>query len=696
MNDIPVSVISCLVMMLLFSCLAAVFFKRIKFPYTVGLVLIGLVLGVLGNRYHWLGPMKQIHLTPNIILYILLPTLVFDAAVNMDARLLIKNLRPVLILAVPGLVIATLITGVLTARWTPLGLGAAMLFGGLISATDPVAVISMFKELGAPKRLTMLVDGESLFNDATAIVAFNIILGLLTSGAALGAATLFQAGFEFLAVFVGGTLVGALVGFLMVQLLSIAREEPLIEVALTTVIAYAAFILAQFYLDLSGVMAVVGAGLVVGYYRPTRFTPTARTYIKQFWEFASFAANTYIFLLLGLTHEYLTRDATHITRVGKYVVLAILTVLIARAVVIFGIVPLMNRFGKQRPIRVPYQVLMFWGGLRGALPIGLAMSLTAAQVGGEMNRLLILDFTLGVVMFTLILQGMSIKRLMHWMRLDRLSLLDTYEKTNAELTIKRESLKELTVIESGWKLSDREMLQRAMADRQAEVEAAEKKLKPGSALPTAVRTRMLWEQAFNATGGVWSQMYEMGFIRESVLRELEHFLDLCREDVTQAIIPPRARRVPSLEERCNNALVRLFDRVAPNSATAEKVRKWKLKLDYSICLAMSEANRHTDQVLPRLAELSGADEDTLLFCQLFFRALHETASKNLQSLSTQYDSALQTLQEASIRRLGLILEMKTLGELMENRGVSEKIAQLVESELQEALSRTDAAGMRRT
>lgn len=693
MVDIPVSMISCLVLMLLFSCLAALFFKRIHFPYTVGLVLIGLVLGVLGNRYHWLEPMKQIHLTPNIILYVLLPTLVFDAAVNMDTRLLIKNLRPVLILAAPGLVIATLVTGFLTARWTPLSLGAAMLFGGLISATDPVAVIAMFKELGAPKRLTMLVDGESLFNDATAIVMFSIVLGLLTSGAALCASTVLQAAWQFTAVFAGGTLVGALIGFVMVQLLSLAREEPLIEIAMTTVVAYAAFIAAQFYLDLSGVMAVVGAGLVVGYYRPTRFTATARTYIRQFWEFASFAANTYIFLLLGLTEDYLTRDTTHIRQVGRYVLLALATVLLARAIVIFGIVPLMNRFGKQRPIRLPYQVLMFWGGLRGALPIGLAMSLTAAQVGGEMNRLLILDFTLGVVLFTLIIQGMSIKRLMHWLRLDRLSLLDLHEKANTELTIKRESLKELTSIENNWKMPERELIRQALAETRAEVAVAEERMKGEGRLPEGLRTQMLWMQAFSVTDQMWTRMYELGFIRESVLRELEHFLDLCREDVTHAIIPPRAQRQLSLEERCNTVLVRVLDRFAPGSALTDKVHAWKLRLDYAICLAMSEANRHTDQMLPRLAELSGAGEDALLFCRSFFRALHERSAKTLQELSEQHTTGLILLQQAAIRRLALILEAKTLGELVDNGGVSEKVAHVVYTDIQESLADNPEADM---
>lgn len=696
MRDIPVSAISCLVLLLLFSSLAAIFSKRVKFPYTVGLVLIGLALGVMGNRYHWLGPMQHMHLTPNIILYILLPTLVFDAAVNMDTRLLMKNIWPVLILAAPGLVIATAVTGYLTARWTPLSLGAAMLFGGLISATDPVAVIAMFKELGAPKRLTMLVDGESLFNDATAIVMFNIVLGLLTGGAAFGAATMLSAGVQFVAVFAGGTLVGAFVGYIMVQCLSLAREEPLIEIALTTVIAYAAFILAQFYLDLSGVMAVVGAGLVVGYYRPTRFTPTARIYIKQFWEFASFTANSYIFLLLGLTEDYLTRDTKHIAQVGKYVLLAVLTVLLARAVVVFGIVPVINKVGRRRPIRIPYQVLMFWGGLRGALPIGLAMSLTAAQVGSEMNRLLILDFTLGVVLFTLIIQGMSISKIMHWMKLDRLTLLDVLEKTNTELTVKRESLKEINSVEQNWTAIDPKLVKQVQTSCVEFIAAAEQQIKKERALPVALRKEMLWTQAFNVTAGIWNQMYELGFIRETVLRELEHFLDLCKEDVAHAIIPPRAKRVLSLEERCNNGLALLFDRLAPGSALSTRCRLRKLKLEYSICLAMSEAHRRTEQILPRLAELSSADEDTLLFCQSFFRAMHERAAKEVQALAEKHGADLALLQEATVCRLGLVLEAKTLNEMVNNGGVSEKIANVVSSEICEALTRADALSNRRT
>jgi len=174
-NSELISPITCIISLLLIAAISAIILRRIKFPYTIGLVIVGLVVGILADHFQILQPFKELHLTSNLILYVIVPVLIFDAAVKIDSKLLIKNLKPVLMLAAPGLVIATFITGILTTVISPLNFGTAMLFGALISATDPVAVIALFNELGAPKRLTMLVDGESLFNDATAIVLFTII-----------------------------------------------------------------------------------------------------------------------------------------------------------------------------------------------------------------------------------------------------------------------------------------------------------------------------------------------------------------------------------------------------------------------------------------------------------------------------------------------------------------------------------------
>ena len=163
-----------ILVLLLVACLAAIAFKRINFPYTVGLVIVGLILSFLGKNIEALEVVNTFRLSEELILFIFVPPLIFESALNMDSRLLLRNLTPVLALAVPGLLISTALVGTVLAWLTPLSLGQALLFGSLISATDPVAVIALFKELGAPKQLAILVEGESLFNDATAIVTFNL------------------------------------------------------------------------------------------------------------------------------------------------------------------------------------------------------------------------------------------------------------------------------------------------------------------------------------------------------------------------------------------------------------------------------------------------------------------------------------------------------------------------------------------
>ena len=186
-----------LLLLLLIASLAAVILTRLQFPYTVGLVLLGLLLGGLADWFPALDVLNSLNLSHDLILFVFVPPLIFESAINLDGRLLLRNLTPVLTLAGPGLLISTAIVGAIVTWGTPLTLGQALLFGSLISATDPVAVIALFKELGAPKQLSILVEGESLFNDATAIVAFNIILALVLSGAPLGGDTLLQGGISF-------------------------------------------------------------------------------------------------------------------------------------------------------------------------------------------------------------------------------------------------------------------------------------------------------------------------------------------------------------------------------------------------------------------------------------------------------------------------------------------------------------------
>ncbi len=412
MQDISVSTVAVVIQVLLYASVAYIALKRFKFPYTIGLVLIGLIIGAVVNIFGILPAFSRLHLTGNLILYALLPALIFDAALNMDVQLLKKNIVPVMVLAVPGLVVATLVSAWLVAAWTPLGMGAALVFGALISTTDPVAVIALFHELGAPKRLTMLVDGESLFNDATAIVMFAIMLGLVSSGAPFSVGTVLLAAVEFILVFIGGLMVGVAVGWVVMGSMRFVRADPLVQLTLTIVSAYLSFLLAQGALGLSGVMASVGAGLVTAHYGRVYFSRETRDYLHHFWSFSSFAANSFVFLVIGLTEVYLSRGHGFGATLF-YALAAIVAITLARILIVgasFGILNLTRNFHR---VNWREQVVLVLGGLRGALPIALAVSILPVEVGGEENRRLIVDFTLAVVLFSLLVQGTTMGLVLH-------------------------------------------------------------------------------------------------------------------------------------------------------------------------------------------------------------------------------------------------------------------------------------------
>ena len=384
----------------------AIVLKKIKFPYTIGLVVVGIVFAAFTANNEHLQAIKDIHLNHDIILYLILPTLIFDAAVNIDGRMLLKDLIPVVALAAPGLIISTFIVGLFMNLWTPLGVGTAFLFGALISATDPVAVIALFNEIGAPKRLTLLVDGESLFNDATAIVTFTIVMGIIVSGTSVTGTTLFGAGVSFITVFVGGLIVGIMIGWVVTKLINIVPNEPPIQIALTTVTAYLAFIVAEYHLGLSGVMSTLGAGLVVSWNGSTKLSNEVNKYIRQFWEYAAFVANSFIFLLIGVTEFNLLIENGHSKGLFKYLIIGILVVNFARLIVVYGIIPLLKFLPGHEIISSKYQTIIFWGGLRGAVPLALVLSLHPDVP----NRQLIIELTLGIVLFSLLVQGTTTKK----------------------------------------------------------------------------------------------------------------------------------------------------------------------------------------------------------------------------------------------------------------------------------------------
>ncbi len=385
-----------IVLLVVVATLVAIVGRRIRLPYTVSLVLVGLFISIQ-------RPL-DVEITPELIMVIFVPPLIFEAAFHLDFRMLRDNLAPIMVLAVPGVILTTLLVGGIVALGAGLPLGATFVFGALIAASDPVAVIALFRALGVPHRLAVAVEGESLFNDGTAIVVFQIALVAALSGVFDPLTGVF----DFLRVAVGGAVIGLALGWLVAELIT-RIDDSLIVTTLTTLLAYGAYLAAE-QLHVSGVLAVVMAGLLSGNVGLAGASPTTKIMLFNLWDYLAFLANSLVFLLIGLSVDLPDLWAN----LGPIVV-AVVAVLVSRAVVVYGISWLAN-LGKGRPhIPFEWRHVLFWGGLRGAISLALALSLPQALAQRETLQ----SMTFGVVLFSLLAQGTTIQFL-----LKRLGLID--------------------------------------------------------------------------------------------------------------------------------------------------------------------------------------------------------------------------------------------------------------------------------
>jgi CPA1 family monovalent cation:H+ antiporter len=400
------------VLLLLIASAVAVLARRLRIPYTVGLVLIGLALSLLIST--------RIQISPQIILALLVPPLIFEAAFHLRLEDLRRDFWLILLLAIPGVILTTLFVGGVIALGTGLAIQAALVLGAIVSATDPVAVVALFRRLGVPRRLQVLLEGESLFNDGTAIVMFNLMIAV----ALAGRFNLLTSVRDFITVSGGGVLVGIALGMIVSQVIG-RIQDPLVETTLTTVLAFGSYLVAE-YFHVSGVLAVVTAGIINGNAGPSGMSATTRLVIVNFWEYAAFIANSFVFLLIGLTFNLDVMIANWLA-----IIWAILAALAARVLSIYGF----SFWGREIPRK--WKHVLFWGGLRGAITLALALSLPdtgpLAQARGSLQAM-----AFGVVLFTLLVQGSSTNWLIKRLKLiQRSQYQEEYELRHARFVAGR-------------------------------------------------------------------------------------------------------------------------------------------------------------------------------------------------------------------------------------------------------------------
>ncbi|MDD5697924.1 MAG: sodium:proton antiporter [Victivallaceae bacterium] len=662
--------ISVAAVLLFVAVLAAVGFKRLKIPYTVGLVLVGIGFYYLCGQVPELRQFRHFRLNRDLIMYALLPSLIFSASINIDSKLLFRNFTPTFLLAGPGLVISTFVISFIMYCFTPLTPAGSLLFGALISATDPVAVISLFEIVGAPKRLRILIDGESLFNDATAIVMYSLVYKILLTGTAFSLSTAGIAAYDFLFIFFGGLLVGAAAGYLMVQLVLPAGDDPMVEIALSVIVAYAAFIFADRVLGVSGVMACLGAGVVVSYYGISRFTPQTKNHLRQFWDFMSFVANSYIFLLLGFTEDfYLFRRQAFDFPVLNSIIWGIIAIQVSRAIIVFGICPLLGRRDKDQKIDWKYQVLIFWGGLRGAVPLALVFSLPENLP----HRSLIVQITLGVVVFTLLAQGMTIGKLLSRFKLDRASSYRRFSQVHAVLVACRRSLEKLRKLVAVWHfpppvVGELETGYRdKIRDRQAELN---KLVKTEAGEKPALR-RSIWTQVLRAERDSFRELFDSGFIPERLFRDLYFCLDQQLETIISSAGPPLSLASELFRK---HPLVELIGKFSCRFG-GRKYRAYRLNEAYLNCCALAVGVLSARE---KLAELRKNDffkdyPEDIEKCAKFHEENLREVMRRLKDLETAHPDLLPAISSTILQQMAYSNELKTIDELLEDMEISERI-----------------------
>ena len=393
-------------------------FQRTRIPYTVGLFAIGLAAGIL-NRTGVFQAMPQVshaldsvaNINPDLILYIFLPILIFDAAYELNLHIFKKTLTNATLLAGPGLIICMILTAALLIaisllvpgyeKWT---WASALMFGALISATDPVAVVALLHELKTSKRFSTLVDAESLLNDGTGIVCFMLFYGITVWGRSDDLTPIL----EFCQVVAGGAILGFVAARLVIWFITRVNSEDMIQNSVIILSAYLVFILSQYYLGISGVIALVAFGLTVAYVGKPRLKPQVNIFMGSFWELLTYIANTLIFIIVGVViAEKVDFSWSHF----GILLLVYVFLNIFRYITIMILYPIMKRSGYG--LNKKESIILTWGGLRGALGMTLALMVSYTPAIPEEIRSQVLFFTAGTVTLTLCVNATTMRWLLN-------------------------------------------------------------------------------------------------------------------------------------------------------------------------------------------------------------------------------------------------------------------------------------------
>ncbi|MFT7688593.1 MAG: CPA1 family monovalent cation:H+ antiporter [Candidatus Azotimanducaceae bacterium] len=632
-------------LLMLIAAITTMLSKHVsKLPLTIALVFVGVGVSYASHNVDAFHSLAEFTLSPELVLFVFIPTLIFESAFNLNARQVGRNILPILTLAVPGLLISTAIIGTIFAFFSPFSLLVALLLGAILSATDPVAVISIFKQLGVPDRLTVLVEGESLLNDATSLVLATLLIGILSAGTFSSGVILGGIG-EFFIVFFGGAFVGWLLAVITGQVLGSIESDPDIEITLSTILAYFSFIIAEHVFHVSGIMAVVAAGMVIGSWGKSKISPSSVSFMEHFWEYLAYLANVLIFIMVGMQIEL----ATLWTNIDL-ILLVVCGMLISRAVVVFGVVPLVGKFPGSEPIGLPYQMVMYWGGLRGAIALAIVLSLPPFEYKDTL-----IAVVMGAVLFTLIVQGLSIEILVKKLGLNKLSVADNLSQLEGDRKARIEGLSRLnTLVDTGLfsqRIADnmREKGQKEIEDIGTEVKELHQMMDASSMINTLALRCLVREKAR------YSELFSQGLINEWAYRELDHNTDVQIDGVRYSNSLPGPSINISISKRFSLITMSILDYIPGAGSILENLRTQWIVRDYGVAWGRYRA---TQSVLAGINGIAGdeIDGDTESKIKAVYNNITDHSKGIIDDFGEQFPEFVETMQEQLGQRLMLIAE----------------------------------------
>ncbi|MBN2718996.1 MAG: cation:proton antiporter [Deltaproteobacteria bacterium] len=665
---------------------------KTRLPYTVLLVVAGSLLVPL-SKVDAFSFVTSFQLTPELLFFVFLPILIFESAYNMKLRNIKDNKLTISVLAIVGLLISTFCIG-FVGHWGLQLLGlhipllVTLLFGAIISSTDPVAVLALFKECGVPHRLTLLFEGESLFNDGTAFAVFLVFLDIIIHGYD-GFPTVLEGVFAFCTMILGGIVFGLCMGFLFSKLIEWVKGHDHLEITLTLLVAHFTFLLAELIsqtwvvdghkIHISAIIATLFSSLVMGNFGRYKMSFDVERYMDKFWSYFAFLANSLVFILMGLLFTSLFFSSNiPILPISTI----ILVVVASRAVSIYFSIGIVNLLKYEEHIPSTWQHLLSWGSLRGSLALIMVLlipddiSLPDWPYEVSIKEFLI-AITIGSIYFTLLIKAPTIGKLVQWLKIDQLLPHENLSYYKSKALIYRDLSNHIEALFSHGEISERQY-EKLKSDYQRLYQKIREQYRNMPLDSSHVVENVLRIYTLGLQKNTLKKMFQSNEITERIYKRNLEILETQTEKVEQD--QPKLKSINEYLITWVGALRNLLRRVLCLRANKEEAEE--------LYLYYRTQTKLIDNVLHELSELEKSplmeifdDQRALQNVISIYKYLKAKAVEQMQHELSTNQALLDDLNERSAKALLQAAQNERLRELHENEIISSKLYVLLMNEL---------------